>query len=267
MKKIGIIVGNGKLPLYFLREAQKQNIEVFPLGLFDTVDQEIKNYKNYKCFNIGEVGNIVKYFLLNGIKEVVMLGKVEKDIIFKEMKLDRFGEGLLKKLPDRKDETLLFGVISFFRLNGIKILPQNHLLKDLMFENRCYTSITPSLEDKKTIEIGIEGAKALSEIDAGQTVVCKDSSIVALEGIEGTDKTIKRGGELAGQGTIIVKMSRPQQDMRVDIPAVGIGTVRKAVEIGAKGIVGEAGKMLFLDRDEAIKLAEENSMFIVGIKV
>ncbi len=98
-------------------------------------------------------------------------------------------------------------------------------------------------------------------------MVCKDSSVVALEGIEGTDKTIKRAGELAGSGCIIVKMSRPQQDMRVDIPAVGIETIKRAVEIGARGIVGEAGRMLFLNRDEAIRLAEENSLFILGIKV
>ena len=98
-------------------------------------------------------------------------------------------------------------------------------------------------------------------------MVCKDSSVVALEGIEGTDKTIKRAGELAGSGCIIVKMSRPQQDMRVDIPAVGIETIKRAIEIGARGIVGEAGRMLFLNRDEAIRLAEENSLFILGIKV
>lgn len=218
MKKVGIIVGNGKLPLYFLEEAEKQNIDVFPLGLFDTIDDRIKAHKNFVSFNIGEVGSIVKYFLLNGIDEIVMLGKVEKDIIFKDMKLDRFGEELLKRLPDRKDETLLFAVIGFFRLNGIKVLPQNHLLKNFMFRDECYTKIVPSDEDRKTIKIGIEAAKALSEVDAGQTVVCKDSSVVA-------------------------------------------------VEIGARGIVGEAGRMLFLNRDEAIRLAEENSLFILGIKV
>ena len=267
MKKVGIIVGNGKLPLYFLEEAEKQNIDVFPLGLFDTIDDRIKAHKNFVSFNIGEVGSIVKYFLLNGIDEIVMLGKVEKDIIFKDMKLDRFGEELLKRLPDRKDETLLFAVIGFFRLNGIKVLPQNHLLKKYMFRDVCYTKIVTSDEDRKTIKIGIEAAKALSEVDAGQTVVCKDSSVVALEGIEGTDKTIKRAGELAGSGCIVVKMSRPQQDMRVDIPAVGIETIKRAIEIGARGIVGEAGRMLFLNRDEAIRLAEENSLFILGIKV
>lgn len=268
MKKIGVIVGNGKLPCSFLREIKKQSrdTEVFPIGLFDTIEEEIKKYENFRRFNIGEVGNITKYLILNGIKEVVMLGKVEKDVIFQDMQLDKYGEEIVSSLPDKKDETLLFAVIAFFRLNGIKVLPQNYLLKKIMFEEKCYTKAKPSEDDYKTIKIGTEAAKYLSEIDAGQTVVCKDSSVVALEGIEGTDKTIQRGGKLGGTGCITVKMSRPQQDMRVDIPTVGIETIKKLVEIKAKGIVGEAGKMIFADQEEAVRLADEHNIFIIGIK-
>ena len=158
-------------------------------------------------------------------------------------------------------------MISFVRLNRIKVLPQNHLLGEMMFKERYYTKNVPSQEDKKTIQIGTEAAKALSEIDAGQTVVCKDSSVVALEGIEGTDKTIERAGEYAGEKCIIIKMARPQQDMRVDIPAIGIETVKKAIQIKAKGIVAEANKMLFLDMKDCIELAEKNNIFIIGVKI
>lgn len=267
MRKIGIIVGNGKLPLYFLKEAEKKGIESYPIGLFETIEEEIKNYKNFTSFNIGEIGKIVKFLLLKDIKEVVMLGKVEKSILFSEMKLDEYGERIMEKLPDKKDETLLFAVISFLRLNGIKVLPQNHLLSEMMFKRENYTKTKLNEEDKKTIKIGIEAAKALSEVDAGQTVVCKEQSVIALEGVEGTDKTIKRGGELAGEGCIIIKMARPQQDMRVDIPAIGIETVKRAIQIKAKGIVAEANKMLFIEKEECIKLAQENNMFIIGVKI
>nr|WP_307775540.1 UDP-2,3-diacylglucosamine diphosphatase LpxI [uncultured Cetobacterium sp.] len=267
MRKVGIIVGNGKLPLYFLKEAEAQDIEVYLIGLFDTVNEEIQKHKNYRKFNIGQIGEIVKYLLLNDIKEVVMLGKVEKSVLFEEMYLDYYGEELLKRLPDKKDETLLFGVISFLRLNKIKVLPQNHLLNNMMFKDENYTEVLLTEEDKKTVRIGIEAAKALSEVDAGQTVVCKDSSVIALEGIEGTDETIKRAGKLAGEKCIIIKMARPQQDMRVDIPAVGIETIRRAIEIKAKGVVAEAGKMLFLDSKECIELANKNNIFIIGVKI
>ena len=103
-------------------------------------------------------------------------------------------------------------------------------------------------------------------MDAGQTVVCKNSSVVALEGLEGTDKAILRGGELGGEGCIVVKMSRPQQDARVDIPTIGVETIKTLVKIKARGVVGEAKKMIFTDQEEAIKLADEHNIFIVGIK-
>lgn len=264
MEKIGVIVGNGKLPLYFLDEAEEKKLEIYPIGLFDTIEPEIKEHKNFKMFNIGEAGAIMTHLIKHDIKKLIMLGKVEKDIIFKEMKLDEIGEALLKKLPDRKDETLLFGIILFFRINGVKVLPQTYLLKNMMFKKRCYTNSKPTKDEMKTIKIGKEAAKALSKVDAGQSVMCKDSSVVALEGIEGTDKTILRGGELAGKGTILVKMARPQQDMRVDVPAVGIGTIERLIEIGARGVVGESGRMLFLEKSKCIDLANENGLFIIG---
>lgn len=264
MEKIGIIVGNGKLPLYFLKEAEKKELEIYPIGLFHSVEEDIKKHPNYREFNIGEVGNIVKFFLKNQVSKVVMLGKVEKSLIFQSIKFDKFGEGIMEKLPDKKDETLLFAVILFFKLNGIKILPQSYLLNSFIFEKKCYTTLAPKEEELKTIKIGIEAATALSKVDAGQTVICKDQSVIAIEGVEGTDKTIIRGGELAGKNTILIKMARPQQDMRVDIPAVGIGTIKSLVQIGARGIVAQAGKMIFLEQEEAINLANENQMFIIG---
>jgi len=267
MEKIGIIVGNGKLPLYFLKEAGAKGYEVFPIGLFDTIEEEIKQHENFRMMNVGRIGEIIKHLLGNNIVKLVMLGKVEKSILFNEIEFDDHGKKLLKKLPDNKDETLLFGIISLLKLCGIKVLPQNHLLGNFMFENKVYTNLSPEKNDSLTIKMGTEAAKALSELDAGQTVVCKDSSVVALEGIEGTDQTILRAGNYAGDSCIIIKMARPQQDMRVDIPAVGLDTIKRAIEIKAKGIVGEAGKMLFLDQEEAIKLADENKLFIMGIKL
>ena len=118
----------------------------------------------------------------------------------------------------------------------------------------------------KTIEIGIEAARMLTAIDAGQTVVVKNESVVALEGVEGTDKTIERAGEYAGKDCIVVKMARPNQDYRIDIPTIGIDTVKKAAEIKAKGIVIESEHMLFIDQEEVINFADKNKIFIKGIK-
>ncbi len=267
MDKIGVIVGNGDFPLYFIKEAQRNNIPIYPIGLFKTVSDEIKKIDNYMEFNIGNIGEIVKCLLSNNIRKIIMLGKVEKKLIFEDLILDKYGERIMEIVPDKKDETLLFAIIGFLRLNKIKVLPQSYLMKKFLFENKIYTKQKPSSEDEKTIKIGIEAAKALSRVDAGQTVVCRDMSVIAIEGIEGTDETIKRAGFYSDRSNIIVKMSRPQQDMRVDIPTIGINTLKTAFENNVKGIVAESGKMMFLNQEECIKFANEHNMFIVGKKI
>lgn len=262
-----MITGNGKFPHIFLKKAENKGIEVYPLALFDTVDEEIKKHPNYRRFDMGQVGSFISFFIEEGIKEVIMLGKVDKEHIFKDIKKDEIYELIMEKVPNKKDETLLMAVVAILKINGIKILPQNYLLEEFMTEEKVYTKTEPDDDDYETIKIGIEGAKALTAIDASQCVVVKDRSIIALEGIEGTDKTILRAGSLAGKGCILVKVARPRQDMRLDIPAVGLTTVERCIEIGAKGIVVEAKKMIFLERDEVIKKADEYGLFIIGQKV
>ena len=261
-----MITGIGSFPKIFLEKAREKGIIVYPLALFDSVDEEIKKDKNYRFFNIGQIGKFIGFFLKEEIKEVIMLGKVEKEEIFKDIEKDSIYNLVMEKAPNKKDETLLMSVVAILKLNGIKILPQNYLLEEYMTVEGCYTKTNSLPEDEKTIKIGIEGAKALTKIDAAQTVVVKDGSIIALEGIEGTDKTIERAGNLAGKGCIIAKMARPKQDMRLDIPAIGINTLIKAKEIGAKGLVVEANKMIFLEKDKVIEYANANNLFIKAIK-
>lgn len=267
MEKIGLIVGNGEFPLYFIEEARRMNIPVYPIALFDTVDDKIKEIDNYVEFNIGNISGIVRYLLSNDIRKIIMLGKIEKRLIFKDLTLDKYGERIMEIVPDKKDETLLFAVIGFLRLNKIEVLPQSYLMKKFLFKNKCYTETKPNFKDEKTIKIGIEAAKALSRVDVGQTVVCRDMSVIAIEGIEGTDETIKRAGLYSDKENIVVKMSRPQQDMRVDVPTVGLQTLKIAYENNVKGIVAESGKMMFLNQEECVKFANEHKMFIVGKKI
>ena len=267
MEKIGIIVGNGKFPLYFMKEAKKRGYDLYPVGLFDSIEKEINEMEHFQSFHIGHLGEIVKHFSFYGVKKLILLGKVEKSILFQNLDLDYYGQEILKMLPDRKDETLLFAMISFLKLNGIRVLSQNYLLSSCMVEEKCYTEKIPKEEDDRSIQLGIEAAKILTRLDIGQTVIVKEEAVVALEGIEGTDQAILRAGELAGKNCIIVKMARPKQDMRVDIPTVGVETIRRAIEIGAKGIVMEANKMFFLEREEAISLANKHGIFLIGKKV
>lgn len=266
MKKIGIISGNGSLPKIFLEKCEKEEIEVFPVYLFDSVDEKIKEHCNSKKYSITQPGKIISFFKKNNISRVVMLGKVEKNLIFSNLKFDLIAMKILMKSKDKKDKNILASVIKYIEDEGIEVLPQNYLLEDYMVKEIDYTKRKINKNEEKTIYIGIEAAKMLTDIDAGQTVVVKNESVIALEGIEGTNEAILRGGNLAGKNCIIVKMARNKQDYRIDIPTIGLETIKKVVEINGSGIVIEAEKMLFIDQKEVVDYANKNKIFIKGIK-
>ena len=266
MNKVGLIAGNGKLPELFLKQCQKKGIELFSVYLFDSVEESIKNHSNSVKYSVAQPGKIISHFKRNGLSHIIMLGKVEKDLIFSNLKFDFTATKILLSAKNKKDKNILKAIINYIESEGITVLPQNYLMDDYMVKQTVYTKYSPSAEEEKTIEIGIEAAKMLTDIDAGQTVVVKNQSVIALEGIEGTDKAILRGGELAGKNCIVVKMARKNQDYRIDIPTIGLETVKKVAEIKGRGIVVEADKMLFIDQEEVINYANKNKIFIKGIK-
>ncbi len=266
MDRIGIIAGNGKLPELFLEHCSKNGIEPFPVYLFDSVEEKIRTHKNSVKYSVAQPGKIISYFKKNNISRLVMLGKVEKDLIFSNIKFDFAAMKILFSAKNKKDKNILKSIIDYIEGEGIEVLPQNYMLDNEMTEEKVYTRRKPTEEECRTIKIGIEAAKMLTDIDAGQTVVAKNESVIALEGIEGTDKTILRGGELAGKGCIIVKMARREQDYRIDIPTIGMETLKKIVEIKGSGIVIEADKMLFVEQKNVIDYADKNKIFIKGIK-
>lgn len=266
MDRVGLIAGNGKLPELFLKQCQKKGIELFSVYLFDSVEESIKNHSNSVKYSVAQPGKIISHFKRNGLSHIIMLGKVEKDLIFSNLKFDFTATKILLSAKNKKDKNILKAIINYIESEGITVLPQNYLMDDYMVKQTIYTKYSPSAEEEKTIEIGIEAAKMLTDIDAGQTVVVKNQSVIALEGIEGTDKAILRGGELAGKNCIVVKMARKNQDYRIDIPTIGLETVKKVAEIKGRGIVVEADKMLFIDQEEVINYANKNKIFIKGIK-
>ena len=265
MKRIGLIAGNGKLPLIFLNRCIELGYEVFPVFLFDSVEQDIKNNKNAVKYSVAQVGKIMKHFKSKEIKELSMLGKVEKDLIFSNLKFDLTATKILLSIRNKKDKNILLAIINYIESENIRVLPQNYLLDDMMVRDIVYTNMAPKNSDYESIKIGIEASKMLTSIDAGQTVVVKDASVISLEGVEGTDKTIQRAYDLVGKDCIVVKGARPNQDYRIDIPTIGMDTIKKIVEINAKGIVIESDKMLFLNQEEVISYANKNRVFIKGM--
>ena len=264
MEKVGLIAGNGKLPELFLNQCILKGIEPFSVYLFESVEESVKEHKNSVKYSVGK---IISYFKKNGIKHLIMLGKVEKNLIFSNLKFDLIATKILLSTKNKKDKNILKAIIDYIESENIEVLPQNYLMDEYIAGNETYTKVLPSKNEEKTIEIGIEAARMLTDIDAGQTVVVEDESVIALEGVEGTDKAILRGGELAGKNCIVVKMARHHQDYRIDIPTIGLETIKKVVEINGRGIIIEADKMLFIDKEEVIKFANKNKIFIKGIKI
>ena len=268
MEKVGLIAGNGKLPELFLNACQKKGIEIFCVYLFESVEESVKNYKNSVKYSVAQVGKIISYFKKqypNALPSYPF--RIESEFT----KLLGIHEVIIEQVTissakNKKDKNILKAIIDYIESENITVLPQNYLLDEFMASEKVYTKASPDKNEKKTIEIGIEAAKMLTSIDAGQTVVVKNQSVIALEGIEGTDKTILRGGELAGKKCIVVKMARNDQDYRIDIPTIGLETVKKVVQINGRGIVIEADKMMFIDKEEVIDFANKNKIFIVGIK-
>ena len=239
MDRIGLIAGNGKLPEMFIEQCIRQGIEPVSVYLFDSVEESVKKHVNSAKYSIAQPGKIISYFKKNNISRLVMLGKVEKDLIFSNLKFDFTATKILFSARNKKDKNILKAIIDYIEGEGITVLPQNYLFDEYMVKNENYTKNSPSKNEEKTIEIGIEG----------------------------TDKAILRGGELAGKNCIVVKTARRKQDYRIDIPTIGLETVKKVVEINGRGIIAEAEKMLFIDQKEVIEFANKNKIFIKGIKI
>ena len=241
MDRIGLIAGNGKLPEMFIEQCIRQGIEPVSIYLFDSVEESVKKHVNSAKYSIAQPGKIISYFKKNNISRLVMLGKVEKDLIFSNLKFDFTATKILFSARNKKDKNILKAIIDYIEGEGITVLPQNYLFDEYMVKNENYTKNIPAKNEEKTIEIGIEAARMLTDIDAGQTVVVKDESVV--------------------------KTARRKQDYRIDIPTIGLETVKKVVEINGRGIIAEAEKMLFIDQKEVIEFANKNKIFIKGIKI
>ena len=268
MEKIGLLAGVGRLPVECAKAATALGLEVYAVGLLPEVDPELKDVvTDYQAINVAKLGDILAYLKMNGITKVTLLGKVTKELLMSgnHAAPDPMMMQLLGTLPDHKDDTLMKAFVGALAFVGLEAYDQTALLKMLMPQAGTLTKREPSEEEKKDMQFGFETAKELGRLDIGQTVVVKDLAVMALEAIEGTDACIARGGELARGGAVVVKTAKPGQDLRFDVPAVGLKTLETMVKVGAKALAIEAGATLLVDREKVVALAEENDITIVAM--
>ena len=226
-----------------------------------------ENADVFYTINVGKVGKILQTLKQNDVKNVTMIGKVTKEVLYKTGVVipDLTTIRVLASLPDRKDDTIMNAIVKLIEDAGMHVMDQTVLVRPLLPEPGVLTKRKPTEQEWKDMQFGFRMAKELGRLDIGQTVVVKNQAVMALEAIEGTDACILRGGKLAGSGAVVAKVAKPAQDSRFDVPTVGLKTLQMMVEVKAKALVIEADATLLAERADVIALAEAHDITIVAM--
>ncbi len=267
LDRIGLLAGVGKLPVEFARAASQSGYEVYAVALLEQTDPAVADFaKDFQRISVAHLEAILNYIKENDIHQVTMIGKVTKELLFNgKIMPDVKMLELLLSLPDRNDDTIMMAFVRELEKIDCKTFDQTALIKQLMPPRGDFTRRIPTDAERSDMDFGFQVAKALGGLDIGQTVVVKNRAIMAVEAIEGTDECILRGGRLANGGAIVVKVSKPQQDKRFDVPTVGVRTLEKMIEVGAVALAIEAGQTLVVEREKMIALADEHNIAITAI--
>lgn len=266
MAQIGLIAGNGRFPLYFAEFARQGGNQVVAVAIKEETTPELEPLvEEIHWFHVGELQAMIDTFLSRKIDKIVMAGKITKTRMFTQLRPDARLLKVFEKLPSRNDDALLKALAGEFVAEGIHVCDSTTFLSSLLPVKGTLTQREPTAEEWLDINYGHDIAKHIADLDIGQTVVVKNRAILAVEAIEGTDEAILRGGKLGNGGVTVVKVARPKQDMRFDIPVVGLDTIRTLMQVKARCLALEAKKTLLLDRTELVNMANEAGLAIVAL--
>ncbi|HJP18436.1 MAG TPA: UDP-2,3-diacylglucosamine diphosphatase LpxI [Nitrospinota bacterium] len=266
LDRIGLIAGTGELPRMLAEQASKDNIKVIAIALSkDSISSLQPVCDKVFQLGIGQTNKLLKTLKNEKIKNVFMIGKVDKKVIFQTKIFDFRALKILKNMKLNDDKSLMTVVIDELKSEGISCLDQSLFLKKLFPSKGVLTKKKPTKSEWEDIQYGFSIAKEMAQMEIGQTVVVKNKSIVAVEAMEGTDQTIMRGLKIAGKGAIVVKVSRPKQDFRYDIPAVGETTLSMIIKGKASVLALEAERTLVVNKDKMIELANKYKISIVAV--
>lgn len=265
--KIGLIAGSGQFPILFSKAAKAKGFSVIAAAYQNEADPKLKEYvDDIEWLYLGQLRRLIKFFHQRNVHDAVLLGGIKKTKIFTDVKPDIKAISLLAKLDHTHDDAILRAFAEALKEEGITIQPSTYLLPDLLAPKGCWTKRKPSRAEKSDMEIGWRIAKEIGRLDIGQCVVVGGGSVLAVEAIDGTDATILRGGKLGNGHAVVVKICKPNQDMRFDIPAAGVQTIQTMHEAGAKALLIEAGKTVTFDREQMITLSNNYRISVISIE-
>lgn len=265
MEKIGLIAGGGKFPLIIAESATRRGIRVVAVAhKGETLAELAGKADEITWIGLGQFGQLIKAFKSSGVERVLMAGTITKADMFGNMRPDLKGLAVMGKVAIFHDDDILRTIAKELEREGITVVSSTAYLPELLAPSGCLTKRKPNKQEREDIEFGWMMAKELGRLDIGQCVVVRRKTILAVEAIEGTDRTIRRGGELAKERAVVVKVSKPNQDPRFDLPTVGIDTIKVMSSVRAAALAIEAGKTIIFDKEEMIRLADSKNISIIS---
>ena len=263
---LGLIAGNGRFPFLVAAAARRAGRRVVAVAIREEAFPELAGDVDViEWVSLGQLGKAIDALKANGVSEAVMAGQVKHKQIFSGIVPDLKLMGVLARLAVKSTDSLIGGVAEALQRDGIRLLPSTELLADHMASPGAMTRRKPGRDERADVDYGRGVARALAGLDLGQTVVVKDRAAVAVEAMEGTDEVIRRAGRIAGPGTVVVKVAKPRQDMRFDVPVVGADTLAVMQEAGARLLAVEAGRTLILDRPAFLAAADQAGLVVWGM--
>jgi hypothetical protein len=264
---IGLIAGGGQFPLLFAEAAQKRGRPVLAVCHLNETAPELEQRATACCWvKLGQLGKIIKFFHSHGVTETVFCGTITKTRIFRDILPDLKGLTLWNKIDTKLDDGILRAVAAALEDEGIAVLASTCYLEHLLFPQGILGKRKPTEEQWADIRFGWRIAQEIGKLDIGQCVVVREGSVLAVEAIEGTDAAIRRGGELAGSGAVVVKLKKPGQDFRFDLPATGVRTIETLASVKGAVLAVEAGQSLIFDREAMIAAADKAGIAVVGLQ-
>ena len=268
--KLGLIAGNGRFPFLVLEAARRAGHDVTIIALKSETFPELEQLAArqpaaaFHWISIGQLGTCISVLKEAGVKQAIMAGQVKHTRIFADFMPDPTLLDILVRLKAQNTDSLINGVAEALRSNAIDLLDSTAFLQPLLAREGLLTRRAPYDDEQKDLAFGYRLADMIAGVDIGQAIAVKSAAVVAVEAMEGTDALIARAGQLAGAGVRIIKVAKPNQDMRFDVPVVGVSTIRAMAEVGATTLSVDAGKTLLIDGDDIIKAADEAAIAIVG---
>jgi DUF1009 family protein len=263
--KYGLIAGNGQFPFLVIDGAQKAGVSLAVVAIKEETDPRIDEAANNVTWvGIGQLGKMIGFFKSEGVSRVIMAGQVKHVQIFSGAIPDLRMVKMLWNLPRRNTDALIGGVAAELAGEGIELIDSTHFIPDHLAPDGVLTRRKPTGIEAENIEYGLHIADEIARLDLGQTIVIRAKACVAIEAMEGTDATIRRAGDLARGKLTVVKVAKPDQDMRFDVPVVGPPTIRAMLDARATCLSLTSAQTLIFDREEMLSLANANKICIIG---